>query len=125
MTGRGILASEEYLSVLRDHLTADKEKFKRYRYSLSDYTAVTKVEVSADDVRLIAKLSVYASNLNPELVVAIVADRDVSYGLSRLWQLSTDESEWEILVFRSRDDAEAWLRERCRERFGIDDLTLD
>jgi hypothetical protein len=42
--GRGIVTEEEFVDVLKKHLTQDKEKFKKYRYSLTDYTAVTKVE---------------------------------------------------------------------------------
>ncbi len=41
---RGIVTEEEFVDVLKKHLTQDKEKFKKYRYSLTDYAAVTKVE---------------------------------------------------------------------------------
>jgi hypothetical protein len=31
---------------------------------------------------------------------------------------------WETMVFRDREEAEAWLKERVKEKFGIDDLTF-
>ena len=39
-------------------------------------------------------------------------------------QMLLDGTEWEYEVFRNREDAEAWIRERVSEKFGIDDLAL-
>jgi hypothetical protein len=122
--GSGTVTSEEYLTTHKAHLTQAEDKFRKYRYSLCDYTTVTKVEISSKDVQLIAKLSKDAAAVNPDAVVAVVADRDVIYGLSRMWQISSDGTQWEIRVFKSTDDAKKWIVERVKERFGIDDLTL-
>ena len=32
---------------------------------------------------------------------------------------------WETNVLRTRRDAEAWVKDRVKEKFGIDDLTFD
>lgn len=45
--GFGVVTDKEYVDALKEHLTQDKEKFKRYRYSLCDFTAITKAEVSS------------------------------------------------------------------------------
>jgi hypothetical protein len=124
ITGSGTVTSEEYLAALKAHLAQAKDKFQKYRYSLSDYTAVTKVEISSKDVELIAQLSKDAAVLNPDAVVAVVAPRDAAYGMARMWQILSDEAQWDIRVFRSTDDAKEWIVERVKERFGIDDLTM-
>ena len=49
ITGRGVITGQEYVEVHTSHLTQDKEKFKKYRYSLSDWTEVTQVDISNHD----------------------------------------------------------------------------
>lgn len=44
---------------------------------------------------------------------AVVADKDVVYGLARMGQAYLDDLPFEFHVFRSRDDALAWLQ-NCR-----------
>ena len=35
---------------------------------------------------------------------------DLGYGLSRMWQAYTDDIPWNANVFRTRSEAEDWLR---------------
>jgi len=34
------------------------------------------------------------------------------------------EIGWEIMIFGSREDAEAWIKKRAKEKYGIDGLTI-
>ena len=122
ITGWGILTEEEWIDSLAKHLTQDKDKFKKYRYSLSDYTAVTETKISNNAINVIATYCEDASEVNPKPVVVIVADQDILFGLSRMWELLVDSTDWETMVFRNRDDAEAWISEKVKEKYGIDDL---
>jgi hypothetical protein len=36
-----------------------------------------------------------------------------------MWDLSLGESRWDTQIFRSRESAEAWIRERVEEEFGV------
>ena len=110
--------------MLKKHLTQDKEKFRKFRYSLSDLTAVSKVEVPTKAIELIAEFCRSAAIVNPKAVVAAVADQDLIYGLARMLEILRDETDWENEVFRNREDAEAWIRERVKEKYGIDNLTF-
>ena len=122
--GRGVVTEEEYVDTLKKHLTQDKNKFKKYRYSISDYTAATKEKVPTKAINLIAQLCKEAALVNPDAVVAVVADKDITYGLSRMWEFFLGEIIWEVMVFRSRHDAETWVKKRVNEKFGINDLTM-
>jgi len=122
--GRGIVTEEELVDALKKHLTQDKDKFKQYRYSLSDYTATTKLEVSTQKIKLIAEYGKRAAIGNPEAIVAVVANQDLIYGLTRMWEALLAGTNWETMAFRNREDAEAWIKERVKERYGIDDLTF-
>jgi aconitase A len=125
IVGRGVVTEREYLHTLRKHLTQDPEKFKKYRYSLSDYTAVTKVEVSTEAIWSIAELCKSAAKVNPDAVVAIVVDRDYLFGLSRMMETVMDDVEWDYLIFRNKEDAETWIRQRVWQKYSIDDLIFD
>jgi hypothetical protein len=122
--GRGIIIDEEYVDALKEHLTQDENKFKKYRYSLSDYTATAEIDIATKSVDLIAHYCRKASIVNPEAVVAIITNEDLIYGLARMWEILIDETDWETMVFRNRKDAEAWIRERVKEKYGIEDLTF-
>ena len=122
--GRGIVADQEFVDFFKRHLTQDKEKFTNYRYGLVDYTAVTEADVSNESVKLIAELCLEASKINPDPIVALVAKNDLIYGLSRMYEALIHETDWETMVFRSRKEAVAWIKERIKEKFGIDHLTF-
>ena len=125
IVGKEVLTGEEYVRALEDHLTGDKEKFKKYRYSLSDYTAVTEVEIPSGDIELMAEMCMKAAAVNPDAVVALITDDDLLYGLSRMWEILIDNTSWETMVFRNRKDAFAWVEKRVKEKHGIDDLTFE
>ena len=113
--GRGTVTEAEYVDVLKKHLTQDKAKFKKYRCSLIDLTAVSKVEVSTKAIKLIAEHCMSAAIGNSEIVVAEVADKDLIFGLARMWEILTDATDWEIMVFRNREDADDWIRQKVKE----------
>ena len=122
--GFGVLTDKEYVDALKEHLTQDREKFKRYRYSLGDFTAITKAEVSPKSISLIADLCVSAAKANREVIVGIAGAQDLVFGLIRMWDSLGEGTGWESEVFRSRQEAEAWIMERAKEKYGIDDLTF-
>ena len=122
--GSGVLTGEEYKNAIKTHLSQDRVKFKKYRYCLSDYTEVAKVDVPSSDIELVARLCKEAAVVNPEAVVANVAEKDIAFGLSRMWEILIDETNWEVMVFRKRGDAEAWIKEKVKEKYGIVDLTF-
>jgi len=41
--------------------------------------------------------------------VAVVAPKDISFGLARMYEIFTDTAPWDFVVFRAADAALAWL----------------
>ena len=121
---RGIVTDQEYLESLKRHLTQDNEKFKKYRYSLTDLCAMTEADVTNETIQHVAYLCEEASKINPNPVVVLFTDNDLFYGLSRMFESLVVNTNWETMVFRSRNEAVEWIRERVREKYGIDDLTF-
>lgn len=122
--GRGFVTRQEYIDALSKHLKQDQEKLKRYRYSISDYTAVTDFDVRTEDITYVMGLSEEVAGVNPDVIVAIVADKDLLFGLSRMFQLRLDATNWELMVFRKREEANAWIRKRVKEKYKIEGLQL-
>ena len=124
VTGRGVVTENEYLDSYKKHLSQDREKYQKYRYSLNDWTAATNVEVSSDAISQIAGLCKSSAKINPDCIVAHVADKDIAFGLCRMWEFLSDETNWEIMVFRNIEDAEGWIRKKLKDKFGIKDLSF-
>lgn len=120
ITAQRFVTEKEWVDAIIPHLTQDENKFKKYRYSLSDYTAVTKIEISNNAIRRIAGYCESASRINPKPVVAVVSNDELIYGLSRMWENLICSTDWETMVFRNREDAEAWITKEVKEKFSIE-----
>ncbi len=121
--GHGVVTNDEYSNTLKKHLTQDPDKIKKYRYSLSDYTEVTKAEVRTETIKIIANRCISASKVNPNIVHATVSSQDLIFGLSRMWEALSSETTWEIQVFKGKEEAKEWIEERVKAKWNITDLT--
>jgi hypothetical protein len=84
--------------------------------SLSDYSGVTSVNVKSDDILGITTKTKEISNQLPNLTIALVADNPQIIAMIRMWEVLSHDTRWTIHLFKSREEAEAWL---CN-RLGID-----
>jgi hypothetical protein len=50
ITGQGIISEEEYVDVLKAHLTQDEEKFKQYRFKRDMLNYRSRPQVNRDPV---------------------------------------------------------------------------
>ena len=125
---RGMVTDQELIDSLRRHLTQDQEKFKKYKFILFDHTALTKMDITHETVELIAGLWADTSKVNPDSLVAMVAyvtdgaNIDLLSSISRLHELFFYQPCWETRLFRTKPQAVRWIREKVRDKFGIDDL---
>ena len=124
ITYKGIVTEEEYLCILKKHLNQPEDKFSQYRFSITDMTGICKAEVTASAIRDIADECVKAARNNPDAIVATVADQDLVFGLVKMSIMLRDQTGWESRIFQHREDAEAWVRSRAENKFGITGLTF-
>lgn len=127
---RGIVTDQDLIDSLKRHLTRDKEKFKKYKYILIDYTALTKVNITNETVDFIAGLCADTSRVNPDSIVAMVtyisigANIDLINRISKMQELFIYRSCWKTMLFRTKPQAVRWIKDKVKEKFGIDDLTF-
>jgi hypothetical protein len=131
IVSRGMVTDQELIDSFKRHLTHEKEKFKKYKYIIFDHTALTKLDITNETVEFIAGLCEDTSRVNPDPIAAMVANVSVGANLdlisklSRMHELFIYRSCWETMVFRTKNEAVRWIKEKVRDKFGIDDLTFD
>jgi hypothetical protein len=87
----------------------------RQRYQLVDCTRVEGFDITLLDIRRLAAQDRAAAAANPNLIIAVVGVTDVIYGLGRMWEALVGGEGPRTRVFRTIDDAEAWIEaERSR-----------
>src|SRR5215467_13199334 len=73
---------------------------------ITDFTKITKIKVSDDDIRELAQRNVFS----PHSRRAIVVPNDVIFGLARMYEILRDlQGETGIRVFRTLDEALDWV----------------
>ena len=80
---------------------------------LLDHTKLNTGPLTVDDVQAIAIISGQYSEQLGTAKVAIVVDRDLDYGMTRMWQVLVENqtiSYASAKIFRNRDEAWAWLK---------------
>jgi hypothetical protein len=103
-SGSGVLTLEDILTH-QERLLRDPE-FEASFSQLSDLTQVTKVDMTADQVRLAAKKDLFS----PRSRRALVVRNDLQYGLARMFEMYRDSAgEVGIRVFRNLDEALDWV----------------
>lgn len=121
----GTVTGQELLAAVQ-HIRCMAEKNQRWMFCLHDFTHIESIKCSAEEIRTIAyqDKSQLASIVPAGFVVAVVTPRDHDYGLARMWQAYAEETRWETGIFRSRPDAEQWIREKVRLTFGVEVASL-
>jgi hypothetical protein len=102
-------------------LLAQSTELARLMFVMVDHTEAVLDDLSTADLLDLAKLDQKLARHTPAgMLVAVAVARDLEYGLARMWQAFIDGSGWEIAVFRSRMEAEHWIRERVHEKFNAE-----
>ena len=112
--GSGTVTGDE-LRRCNDQMYAP-DRIHKLCYQLCDFREITNFEVSSDDVRNIANQDNVAATQNPDITIAIVANRSVIYGMARMWQAFLDEVSFNNHVFRTMEEARAWLGENAERK---------
>lgn len=113
--GEGVVTGRD-LKKLNEIVYASPEDIKKISYQICDLTRVSELNISSSDVRELSMQDKQASQLNPNMLVALVAEKDVVFGFSRMWEALSDDSPYESKVFRRMEDAHQWIRERLQEK---------
>ena len=87
-----------------------REDFVDLRYWIVDRSRCTEYEVSSDAVRQIADMDNEAAKKNPHLLMALVSESDLQFGVSRMYEALIDRNGFKTMSFRDRASAEVWIK---------------
>ncbi|MFZ0821075.1 MAG: hypothetical protein WAM91_13470 [Candidatus Acidiferrales bacterium] len=103
-TGYGVVRREDLMEH-QNQLLADPD-FDPAFSQLMDFGHMTKLEVTATDMHLLAERNIFA----PGARRAVVVSDDAGYGLARMFETLRDEKgERGIRVFRRLEDGLEWV----------------
>jgi hypothetical protein len=105
-TRRWGIVTEAELLEMYDQLRQDPRFDPEYD-QLADLIGVETVDIGGGTLRRLARMQVFGGRSRR----AFVADRDVNYGLLRMFQAHSELNGQQIRVFRDLDRAEHWLGE--------------
>jgi hypothetical protein len=89
----------------QDQLLRDPDFDPAYS-QLLDFTHISKIEISPEDVRKLAERSIFW----PSSRRAILVGNDLEFGFARMFEILRENAgEMGIKVFRNLDDALAWV----------------
>ncbi len=109
----------ELISAVRSIVARDLAARPVY-YSFVDFDGVSRVDVSAHQLRELVALSAWASQSVPKgHVVAIYAESAAPFALAQMWQALVSAIGWETGVFRERAAAFSWLQEQVAAGFDF------
>jgi hypothetical protein len=103
-TGFGVVTRQDLLEH-QNKLLADPD-FDPTFSQLMDFGHMTKLEVTAADIRFFSERNIFAENARR----AIVVGDDVGFGLARMFEMLRDgKGEKGIRVFRRLEDGLEWV----------------
>ena len=79
------------------------------KYQIVDITAVTNIVISTADIKRTADQEKKAAKSLGQITIAIVAVKDLDFGLSRAWEAYASTPGIKTMVFRDLVAAQEWL----------------
>lgn len=87
-----------------------REVLQKARYCLVSFTHVESMKLSGEEITQMVEQDQSNVITNPQLVQAIIAPKDLPFGLSRVYSSLSDSDGWPTGVFRDRETAEVWIK---------------
>jgi hypothetical protein len=90
-------------------------------FAVVDHSGASEVDYDGTAVkRIVEQDKELMKILRPGFLVAVVAPRNLEYGFSRMWQQMAEITGWEIMVVRTREEADRWVRAATTRKFNLE-----
>lgn len=80
-------------------------------YLICNFIEVNEFPIRSEGVRRTANLDKKRAEKNPDVKLAVVANRPVIKGLTNMYVAFTDDSSWETAFFEDESEARNWIGE--------------
>lgn len=117
--GSGRVTGEEIIEA-NANVFSSLEKAVKYKYGIVDFSNVAELIITDQEMDIIIRQNRGAAEITPGGVIAAVGTRDDVFGIGQMWKAYIAAINWETFVFKSRDEAEEWVKTKAKAKFGID-----
>lgn len=107
-TGAGELTGRELIES-KQALLRTPERVRPLEFAIVMLDDVTSLPATTHEIRELAGVDVEISRINPSIMVAVVAPSDHLFGMARMWETLAAETGWSTAIFRTRQEADAWI----------------
>ena len=123
--GQGLVYSAYGRVTGPDFVAANEEALKlplgEIVFSVVDHSGASELYYDGNHIKRIVEQDKQLMQLvRPGLLVAVIAPTNLEFGLSRMWQQMAAITGWEILVVRTRDEADRWVRATAARNFSVE-----
>lgn len=107
-TGAGVITGADLMAGC---LTATQlvQNTENFQYEFSDLTEVTEIRLAPGDLDKVVEMDHVAAKYRPRAIVVIVAPKEFSYQLARVWSERVKDLDWTVHISRERSEAIEWL----------------
>lgn len=112
--GQGIITGQDLLEASEKTFKSE-EILKHIKYALIDFSCIDKGVIQIRNIITKAGMDKKAAKINPNIVIALIVTKDIMFGLARMWEVFVDQTGWKTKVFRSKTEAELWIKELVPE----------
>ncbi len=113
--GMGVLKGQEIIDGGLA-LLAEEDRLRGLAYGRIDFTEVTSIQITPEDIQRIADTNKRMAKLNPHVVVVIIAPGDAIFGMARMWETVAESTGWKTTVVRTAAEADTWLETELAPR---------
>ncbi|MGH8094443.1 MAG: hypothetical protein ACREIF_13405 [Chthoniobacterales bacterium] len=108
--GSGVVTGTEILEGCKS-VTALVRVTENFQYKLIDFSAVTDLRITAEELDEIVKQDRLIASSRPNATVVIVAPDDHIRAIAQHWEILVEDLGWNTRVSRTRAEASDWLKE--------------
>ncbi|HDH98460.1 MAG TPA: hypothetical protein ENF70_04950 [Deltaproteobacteria bacterium] len=101
----GVIKLDDIISYFSSAATSDLKKGYRV---LADYSDAI-LELSNEDIYEMARRRKVMLDTDKKISIAVFCKEDLVFGLGRIYEALLDEDKYNVMIFRSQEEARKWL----------------
>ena len=90
----------------------NREHLERLKYKIIDRSDCTDYKVTTEEIEIIANQDIKASKINNNITILLITQTDLQYGMTRMWQVLSEETGFESIIFKDRPSANEYINEK-------------
>jgi len=104
----GIITGKEIIEANKEIYTP--QHLPKLRYKIIDRTNCTDYRVTSNEIRIIANQDKEASKINNDITVLLVTQSILQYGMTRMWQMLSENTGFKSEIFDAREKADEYIK---------------